>query len=338
MKFRDLVFTSFFLLSHFIGYSQNIINGIDYIRKINNFNKLSEKKPRDDRIAFIKEPLFGEPLSGEAKNSLEGDVMNIYFQTNKFQLTGTDSSDLRKYISYISQTKKILSFNIEGFADCTGNDELNYSLSEKRTESIAKILKRTFPNSIIYVSSFGKSKSTQTTDSMILQKERVVKIFPNKNSIERALDISSKKAGIYLLDQSGSMNINGEWKFLQNYFYPDSSEIYSFSKLDDDLPESFYGKKHTYDIKEEVAMGLTSYSLALETLLSIISENKEITIVVNGKNNFKEDNYEKIIEKSKEKKIRLNHIGINLDEDAKKEFRRISENTMGQCYFLKKFN
>jgi hypothetical protein len=34
--------------------------------------------------SFYKEPLFGEPLSGEAKNSLEGDVMNIYFQTKNF--------------------------------------------------------------------------------------------------------------------------------------------------------------------------------------------------------------------------------------------------------------
>ena len=145
--------------------------------------------------------------------------MNIYFQTNKSELTLNDSVDMNRYfikfLKYHSLYEKVTNFNIEGFADCRGDEWDNYELSNKRAEAVANYLKKFYPNIKIYISARGEMNSKETKDSLELQKDRCVRIFFNENPLNRALNLCG--ANSYVLDQSGSMNKDGEWNILQDY-------------------------------------------------------------------------------------------------------------------------
>ncbi len=329
-----------------LGLSENVFSqdifSCDYIRrlKVNHCQREFSEKHVSSEINF------SEPLAGELKNSLEGIIMNIHFRTNESDLFHSDSLDLESYCKEILKPyvdkKGINSFNIEGYADCVGSEKDNLILSDKRCLSIANFLKRKFPQVDFYISAFGESQSRETQDSLLLGEDRVGKIIPDENPLKRALDIC--RADVYLLDQSGSMNQNGEWKLLQKYSFPDSSEVYSFSKLmlppnstlEDLNPRNYPEFFHTYDIKTEIARGKTAYYPANNILIPSLENDRTVTAIINGKNNFGNVSSKEIIDKAKSKSIKVNHVGINLSEDSQKDFIDIATQTGGKYYFFRK--
>lgn len=332
-KLKNLFLSSVLAFAPFVGLSQDYM-GCDYIRELKvkrDTSYFEGNKSQDDFISYgdIK---FKEAFADESENDLEGKVMNIYFPTNNSDLSCNDKIDIRRYmVSYLkpnSKWVKINSFMVEGFADFRGGSDLNYNLSKNRAENVLNEISNFFPNADYYVCAYGESKSSEFKDSLELMKDRVVKIIPNENPLISAL--SNLKGDVYLLDQSGSMNRNGEWNLLQNYSYPADSKVYSFSKVED--AEKF---EYKYSISEDFAFGKTSYYSALDTLISSV-ENKTITTMINGKDNVGGANPDEIIKKAKENNVVLNLIGLNLKDDDKKELLDLVEETDGKYYFLKK--
>jgi outer membrane protein OmpA-like peptidoglycan-associated protein len=338
MRLGNLILPVLGVIS-FISAEAQDFNGCDYVRQLK-VNTKTENKIYPNKQEFPKYNNFSEPLKDEAKNSLEEKIMHIYFQTKKNDLTKGDSIDLMRYflnvLSPYSVYEKINCINLEGFADCIGKDYDNYVLSLKRTEAVASYLRNFFPHTPFYFSAFGETQSPETRDSSILKKNREVKIIINENPLSRALSLCN--ADVYLLDQSGSMNLNGEWALLQNYPYPDSCDIYSYSKLSKNTPKNFPEAMHTYDISTEIASGKTCQYDATDTLMTELAENTTLTTVVNGKNNIGGTNPKKIIDKAKKKNIKLNIIRINLPESSKDELISLASGTSGRYYFLKKSN
>lgn len=328
---KNMFFCSLLAGSSLIGVSQNYMK-CDYIRKLEvnqKINSIYEHK-RNNFISYEKID-FKKPLNDEVQNSLEDKILNIYFPTNESDISSNDESDIRKYAcSYLkpnSKWIKINSFTIEGFADFRGGASLNYDLSKKRAENVLEKIQPFFPKSDYYICAYGESKSFEGKDSLDLAKDRVVKIIPNENPLNFAL--SNLLADVYLLDQSGSMNTNSEWRLLQNYIYPENCEVYSFSKIEGGNYD--YG----YKIKNAIAEGRTSYYSALDTLLSSV-KNKTITTMINGKDNVGGATSEEIIRKAKQNNVVLNLIGLNLKDEDKKDFLKIIEETNGKYYFLEK--
>lgn len=328
---KKVLFYSLLASAPLVSFSQDYM-GCDYIRKLKvNCEEAKKKSKRDDFISY-ENFNFKSPLNDETQNSLEGKILNIYFPTNESNLSSNDESDIRKYAyCYLKPNSKwidIKTFMIEGFADFRGGAELNYNLSKERADNVLSKIYPFFRKSDYYVCAYGESKSSEDKDSLELAKDRVVKIIPNENPLISALN--NLKADIYLLDQSGSMNKNGEWILLQNYIYPEDCDVYSFSKVYDN-PDYEY----KYDIKDAKAFGNTSYYSALDTLLSSV-KNKAITTMINGKDNVGGSTSEKIIKKAKQNNVVLNLIGLNLKDKDKIDFLKIAEETEGKYYFLEK--
>lgn len=335
-----LLISGFLGIPFFSGFSQPL-EGCDYLRKINTFNRVSEKKAKyNSNLDFPEYSNFKEPFKDESRNSFNKEIMSVYFQTNNHELTKNDSSDLRDYClkiikpNLIGLKAQFPSFIIEAFADCRGDAFKNYILSMKRAESTAKYLKTFFPKSTIYISAFGEKESIETVDSLELQKYRVSNIFVNKDPRERALELCN--ADIFLLDQTGSNKHN--WGYLQSYYYPDSAGVFSFSKLTENTPINSPEARHTGDIKEEIAWGNTCYYDAKNKLLSLVPNKITITTFVNEMNNLGKENPNDIIQKANQKNINLNMVVENLSPNFAEDLIKISSETGGKYYSLKKFN
>ena len=114
----------------------------------------------------------------EAKNSLEGKIMNTYFQTDKSDLTKNDSIDIKNYLMKADSLEGGLkTLVVGGFADYRGDK--NDVLSFNRAKAVADYIFKLYPEIKISLFAFGESQSTESNDSLVLQKDRVVKIIPN---------------------------------------------------------------------------------------------------------------------------------------------------------------
>ncbi len=359
---KNLIYGLLFSIASVFSLNSNAqdVFGVDYIRKLNvNRNNQSEVVKRDSYSeSFFDYDKFSEPFNDELKNSLEGRVMNVYFPTNDCDLSGRDSIDIRRYVlkvlkPYVDNSQdKIVCFNVEGFADCRGDEVDNYHLSHKRAEAVADYLNKLSRNIIspsirIDISAFGETKSKETKNPFELQKDRIVRIIPNENPIKHALDICDGR--IVLGDQSGSMSVNGSpyWRYFQDYKFDVGVDVFSYSEFvpprgvekescdAERYPERF----HTYNINEEVAHGATSYYPAKRILISseFVSDGDTITTVVNGLNDFKGESPDDIINSAKGRKIVLNMIGVELSGEYVKDFIKIANETGGKYYFVKRF-
>ncbi len=361
---------SLFSLGTLNSTAQNVFPDCDYLRKLNvnrrteQFHEISKELIKNYTSA--KEIDFSEPLEDEARNSLEGMSMNIYFPTDKYNLSGRDSSDIKKYfdnviISYLKQENKISSFNLKGYADCVPlknvedksvSDLYNYNLSHKRAESVANYLDyliytRIHSHVNIFISAYGNMYSKKTKNPDEKKEDRKVEFIVNENPIRNALNVCRGK--IILGDQSGSMSCNGSpyWKYFQEHPFFGGVDVFTYSEFvpprgmkKEDCPMEIYPQRfHTYDINKETASGATSYYPAMEKLLSsdIVSEGDTITAIVNGLNDFSNENPGQIIKIAGEKKVVSNIIGLELSGKCISDLMTIPEKTEGKYYFVHRF-
>lgn len=335
--------------------------GVDYVRKIevNRTKPLSEDVRKSSKNEFyFSYNNFSEPYEGEAKNSLENKIMNIYFKSNDTILTDRDYTDIgrlfKKVIKpYLESGNEITSFNVVGYADCMPPrgvsdkniaSEYNYNLSYSRAKNVANEVDRLsysilgMLNPKIFISAYGDLGSKETRDSTQQKNDRVVKIIVNGNPVENALTLCESKT--ILVDQSGSMTEC--WDYIKNLEFPVDADVLFYSqymplkgtKKDEFKEFNSYWGSHTYKIDSEFAWGRTCFYEANEVLLPTLNDNSELNVIINGKNDFKGSNPSKIINLANDKNIKVNIIGFDLTGECISNMIKIASETGGRYYIV----
>lgn len=86
--------------------------------------------------------------------------LQIYFDTNKHELTKRSKRDLDNVIRYLKIDPKILQLKVTAFSDSRGRRRFNDKLSEMRSESVVNyLLKVGAKKEMIYAVSYGERKA-----------------------------------------------------------------------------------------------------------------------------------------------------------------------------------
>jgi outer membrane protein OmpA-like peptidoglycan-associated protein len=92
----------------------------------------------------------------------------VYFDTDKFELTPTESERLQQFL----QTENITIQKIIGFCDYRASDAYNQILSEKRAQFVYSLVKGKFTNAISL-----EGKGEKFPQNLDLQQNRKVEIY-----------------------------------------------------------------------------------------------------------------------------------------------------------------
>lgn len=345
------------------AYSQNVFEGCDYLRKFEVVNRRGEgytvnfNFANNPNIPEYDNDNFKEPFPGENKNYLEGLIMNIHFRYKESDLTEHDVIDINKYCNHVLEPflelqkhpsykgKKIKAIILQGHTDCLGSQIDNLPLGEDRGESVAERLNVHISDIPIYICSFGEKYSKETRDSTKRKEDRIVRVIPTDNIFASAFELCfGEGEDIVFLDQSGTSK--SFWRYLQDYPYPDSVQVYAFSQpvlpygMNSSFitPEKFPEHFHTFDIKKEVTGGKTAYYPGIDRLFDVIPRKTSLISVVNNDENVVGCSPQEILEKCKEKEVVFNLIGFNLNGQWKIDLVKIAQETGGVVYLLKKYN
>jgi outer membrane protein OmpA-like peptidoglycan-associated protein len=263
------------------------------------------------------------------RNSVDDNVLSIFYTLNSDTLYDNDLRDLRQYIRALD-TDNLSSLVIEGYAGPIGSDADNEVLARKRAESVKKYVRTYLPRSVrdnvdITVVSLGESKLPPGVEDSpdTKRQRRRARIIPERNVIQIGLD--ELPARNYLLDQSGSMKdpVNSEmtkWEAIQAYQFPDNSKVWSFS--------GNRSRPCTGDLSQEGPDGGTPL---FESLYKVVSEsqNTSITVLTDGQadnNNYVGD----VIREAKARNVRINFLGLGLSGSYRDTLDRIASATGGQ--------
>lgn len=304
------------------------LNGKDYVRRVHNFKTEDEAVISEVREYGRQEFTPNPAYPGEIENYIDSlNNLNLFYRTNESTLSDMDRGDVSDYfynvVNPMGKEEKVKSIEVNGYADCVGKPFDNSVLSEKRARGVSTSLNRSFGGSVpIYVTSFGESLATGEANP----KDRKVTVKLNADPIQNALQLMPAK--VYNNDQSGSMNQLNAWSSVQSYKFPEGSHVYTFS-ADNGT------KEHDFDLMNEEPWGKTCVYDSLDELLDHYS-NTTITTTVNGRDNISRALPYEIIKEAKEKNVKLNFIGINLDKETMKEYTYVSSQTGGKRYFIKK--
>lgn len=105
----------------------------------NNMDKQAEKIKTEIPGATVERVGEGINVTFDEKNP-DGTKMGVYFATNKYNITDNSKLALQKLQSIFAEYPET-NILIEGHTDDVGTDTYNYTLSEKRAESVADYLK-----------------------------------------------------------------------------------------------------------------------------------------------------------------------------------------------------
>ena len=73
------------------------------------------------------------------QNTIEGNILSVYFGTNSWALQRNDINDIAGYVNRLAKKSSII---VEGYADFRGTEEWNQELGNNRAEGVAKVLTR----------------------------------------------------------------------------------------------------------------------------------------------------------------------------------------------------
>ena len=133
---------------------------------------------------------------------------SVYFDTDVYNLTKTETTRLQKFLS--SNTKEdVLKIEIYGFCDDRGSNNYNLTLSQNRADAIKEIFSQAsfFPEKISTVDGKGELLLTiidEEDPSIIRALNRRVDIvvsYPEKQTItQKVIDIDNKVEEAFALD------------------------------------------------------------------------------------------------------------------------------------------
>lgn len=256
-------------------------------------------------------------------------VLELYFPSGSSTLSDEDYAKLEEYADSLPENTSML---IEGYADYRGSFEVNKNISGKRVDYITTILGVLGYDFQMQKVALGEKKATQDTDNPeTLQKDRKVKLVAPAEVITEGLDTmlaETSLAETYLLDQSRSMNemdVNGKrkWQQVQQYRFPQESEVYTFSTE---------GRVCGGSIGLEKPKGSTPLYVSMYTVLAKMKENSALTVLTDGEDNQGGRSVEEIVSLAYHKNIAVSIIGLGLyHNQSKLEF--IAIQTGGKFYF-----
>lgn len=258
------------------------------------------------------------------RNSLKGNVLNIYFLTNSETLYRNDLNDIA---SYARSIKRIASFIIEGHADFRGPTILNEDLSKRRASGVVRVLLRNLRKRVpITAVAYGESKPLYKGRKLkSLRFNRRVSVVPNLSVIHRGLQLCS--ADVYLLDVSGSMSESlkgGKNKIgeIKRYPFPKGTHIYLFNDR--------VWKSSPRKLARVFPGGGTAMYDAMMYVLKNMQKGKTLTVLTDGLENSSRTRASSIIRRAKSKGIKISVIGIGLHTTRK--VKQIVKATGGRIY------
>ncbi len=130
----------------------------------------------------LKNPLLLNIQLEPIKIGAEMNLYNIYFETDSFRILPESEPELTKLVSFLKNNTN-LDVEIQGHTDNTGRPESNFSLSEKRAQSVVEYLisKGILP-SRLKSKGFGETIPVATNDTeegRMLNRRTTVKIDKN---------------------------------------------------------------------------------------------------------------------------------------------------------------
>ncbi len=282
-------------------------------------------KTAADAVLSLKEPLRKAPNKLHEKNSLEEDVLSVFFTTNSDTMFRNDLNDVANYARSLSDDAK--SVVVEGYADHRGDVDDNFELSKKRAGAVSEVLQRNAAHPLkIKTAAFGESKATSgAEDAQSTRKDRKVRVVPDRTVIQRGLDLLVSDT--YLLDQSGSMNEtigNGasKWKQVQDYTFPEGADVYTFSSD---------ARQCGGHISQEVPSGMTPLFSTMYELLERTEKGKSVTVLTDGYDTVGGRSPNEVIGLAKQKDISISMLGIGVNQ-YKETLVTIAKETGGRFY------
>ncbi len=280
----------------------------------------------------------------KAKNSIGGNVANIYYETDKFSLTREDKFDIDIYMNKLmnSDLSDFENLIIYGMADLRGNKEYNYDLGMSRAVNGADYLISNYPGLAgkISVESLGEvicNKELFSFSPEDLKRYRKITLTPKRNSLEYALKIlesnpQEEKFLIYLIDISGSTKYNRAMNYIRNvHNYKKNSKKFVFSQVSG--RKNVFSVEDVSSLKEHEITGTTSYFLSSCNLFENIENPTgmpaQIISVVNGEDNVGGRTLEELIVLANKKNLQLDFITIDTEKEFKEKLKLASLSTNG---------
>jgi outer membrane protein OmpA-like peptidoglycan-associated protein len=261
---------------------------------------------------------------GLMTNTINGDTLIIYFETNNNKLEDNDRTDIQNFVSYYVKTNNYNLVNsslgvcIKGYSDKRGEENKNYILSKNRTNSVKDFL-ATLGIPTIHEFYYGETNARifSDDDKSTIKDRKVEIIFPF--SIRNILDKVPSK--YYLLDGSKSMkdiltgsNLYTKWEEIVNYPFMPNSEIY-ISAAREEYNIASQTNIFNKDIANYNPGGSTPLLLSLRNLISFADTNSTITVLTDGGDNWGGVCINQIIKKANNKKIIIN-VSVLINSDA----------------------
>ena len=265
---------------------------------------------------------------GHAVNELVDGNLVIYYTTNSERLFWNDLEDVERYLGSLQPGTPIV---IEGYADHRGEVMDNLDLSRRRAEGIRLTtpdrIKRNHP---MEISAYGESKATETGHSgKDLYKDRKVRIVIGRSDISRGLDQIA--ADYYLLDCSGSMGPGerlsdgtSKWEAVQQHHFSPGSKAYVFGHCAD----------RKRPISQVEANGETPLYQGGDALVEIASIGETVGILSDGEDPEMTANYQRLIDFSLHKGVKIGVLGIGLQGQNKSIMQTVADKTGGKFYFI----
>ncbi len=290
------------------------VNQFTYICKINGFQTGKKAKSQVERYFTQNDITY---VKGHYPNEIQDGVLSVFYTTNSWKLMSNDIDDLRKFGKTLDSGSSLI---IEGRADYRGSEERNEVLGRNRAQGIAEFLQTYTGGSVDFVS-YGENDSQETSDKEQLQRDRVVRIVPNKGLVTRALDVSP--ADVYLIDQSGSMT-GEKWNQVQTFYFPKDADVYTFESPKQDCRTP---------LSQRSPGGGTPLYWSLSDVLSSMKDSQTLTVLTDGDDTHEGKTPAQVIVLANAIKISVNVIGLGVYRPEVLE--QIASETGGQAYIRK---
>jgi len=283
-----------------------------YICKIDEFQTGKKIKAPVERTFTQRDITY---VRGHPKNEVQDGVLSVFYSTNSWKLMSNDIDDLRAFGRTLDSRSSLI---IEGRADYRGTEERNEVLGRNRAEGIAKFLQTYTQGKVDFVSYGEKDAAQDSADRTQLQRDRVVRIVPNRGLVSRALEVSP--ADVYLIDQSGSMR-GDKWAQVQSFSFPKNAEVYTFESPKQDCSTV---------LSQRFPNGGTPLYMSLSDVLSSMKDSQTLTVLTDGDDTVGGRTPTDVIALAQRKKVDINVIGLGVSHPEYLE--QIASETGGQAY------
>lgn len=143
---------------------------------------VKEVEPIQTETVSADNSIISSGSESLSMNDLEGQLISIYFDFDKYDIKSSMSSDIESDASVLKDKAGSYSIKLEGNCDEWGSDEYNFALGLKRAEAVKKaLIAHGVDASKITMVSYGESNPTcteKTKDCWAKNRRVDLKILP----------------------------------------------------------------------------------------------------------------------------------------------------------------